>query len=190
MRNEPRIRYGKQSRGFRGLEEGPSFSGQDYLEDWGGEEPRSSYFNRNVPHVGDREGRRMDRPGQRRYGSDRAYREAEFSDAGFYDDTEFEADYRDRSRGLHFGKGPKGWKRSDEAIKENACQALSDDSRVDATEIEVTVKDGVVHLRGTVDERRTKRRAEACVEDLSGVLDVINELRIHRESGNLKVTKQ
>ncbi|MFP5384825.1 MAG: BON domain-containing protein [Bacteriovoracia bacterium] len=92
----------------------------------------------------------------------------------------------DRSqRGEHFGKGPKGWKRSDERIREEACEALYHDSRIDASDIDVEVKEGTVKLRGNVDSRDTKRAAERCVEDISGVEDVQNELRVRREEGNI-----
>lgn len=78
----------------------------------------------------------------------------------------------------HFGKGPKNWKRSDERIREEACEALYSSYDVDASNIEVNVKDGCIHLRGTVDSRRSKILAEQEVEDIAGVTDVQNELRI------------
>lgn len=77
-----------------------------------------------------------------------------------------------------FGKGPKGWRRSDERIRDEACEALSDSWDVDASQIEVEVKDGCVYLRGTVDSRNSKREAERAVEDLLGVTDVRNELNV------------
>ena len=80
-------------------------------------------------------------------------------------------------RGPHAGKGPKGYRRSDERIAEDVNQALADDPELDATEIEVSAKDGEVTLRGTVSDRQSKRRAEECVEHLPGVQDVRNELR-------------
>jgi translation elongation factor EF-1beta len=82
------------------------------------------------------------------------------------------------NRGGFFGKGPKGWKRSDERIKEEVSEALYRDYQIDASEIEVDVKDGVVTLSGTVDSRDTKRSAEECIENLTGVSDVHNRIRI------------
>lgn len=201
--DQGRIRAGRGSRMNRALDEDLSFESNDYMDEWDRETPRASYYDRDVRRsdyrtddygqgdyslAGDRVGRqRFDRPTQRRYGPSRAYRGSDFSDAGFYDDTSFDTDeQRFTSRGLHSGKGPKGWRRSDESIKEEACEALADDSYIDASEIEVHVKDGVIHLKGEVDERKVKRRAESCIENLSGVQDVINELRIHREMGNLR----
>jgi hypothetical protein len=78
----------------------------------------------------------------------------------------------------HRGKGPAGYTRSDERIRENVCEALADDDRVDASNIEVTVKNGEVILTGTVEDRQSKRMAEECIENLSGVKDVQNQLRV------------
>ncbi len=84
-------------------------------------------------------------------------------------------------RGVHYGKGPKGFRRSDERIKEDVCQALFDSYDVDASNIEVEVKDACVYLKGEVDDRMTKRMAEDTVENLKGVKDVQNMLTFKRE---------
>jgi len=81
-------------------------------------------------------------------------------------------------RGPHRGKGPQGFVRSDERVRELVCEALTDDEYVDASHIEVSVKNGEVMLAGTVDDRDAKRRAEDCVERVPGVRDVHNQLRI------------
>jgi hypothetical protein len=80
------------------------------------------------------------------------------------------------------GKGPRGFTRSDERIKEIVCERLTDDDRVDASNIDVIVRNGEVTLTGTVDERRSKRLAEDIVEDLPGVKDVQNQIRVQRTS--------
>lgn len=86
--------------------------------------------------------------------------------------------YQGYAGGGHRGKGPSGYQRSDERIREAVCEALTEDDRVDATGIEVTVKNGEVMLAGTVEDRRMKRQAEDCVENVSGVKDVQNHLRV------------
>jgi hypothetical protein len=80
----------------------------------------------------------------------------------------------------HAGKGPKNYKRSDERIHEDVSEALMHAHHVDASEIEVDVKDGIVVLSGSVQDRKTKRAAEECVESCSGVQDVKNNLSIAR----------
>ncbi len=92
--------------------------------------------------------------------------------------NDFRRGLETQRRGGFFGKGPKGWRRSDERIKEEVSEALYRDYQVDASDIEVDVKDGVVTLTGTVESRQSKRSAEECIENLSGVSDVHNRIRI------------
>lgn len=81
----------------------------------------------------------------------------------------------------HFGKGPKGFKRSDERIREDVSEALFNDHDVDASDIEVKVQNGEVTLSGTIESRIMKRQAEDCVEHISGVIDIRNELRVQSQ---------
>lgn len=83
----------------------------------------------------------------------------------------------------HRGRGPKGYKRSDDRISEEVHQRLTDDPWVDATHIDVEVKDCEVTLSGTVDDREERRRAERCVEDIWGVTHVQNNLRVQPRHG-------
>ncbi len=76
----------------------------------------------------------------------------------------------------HTGRGPKGYRRADERIYEDVCETLSLSSEIDASEIEVTVKQGRVHLTGEVENRQTKRMVEFEIENISGVIDVQNDL--------------
>jgi hypothetical protein len=77
----------------------------------------------------------------------------------------------------HAGRGPRGYRRSDQRILEDVCDALTDAGDVDASQIDVNVTEGIVTLSGQVDHRRTKRRAEDIAARISGVNDVQNELR-------------
>lgn len=87
----------------------------------------------------------------------------------------------DRGTGQFRGRGPKGYRRSDERVREDVCECLTDDPWVDASNISVNVQDCEVTLSGTVNSRDEKRRAEALVERVSGVKDVHNQLRTNRE---------
>jgi osmotically-inducible protein OsmY len=87
-----------------------------------------------------------------------------------------------RRRADHRGRGPKGYTRSDERIREDVNDRLMEDWGVDATDIEVTVVAGEVTLNGTVDGRESKRRAEDISADVMGVRDVQNNLRVRRPS--------
>lgn len=79
--------------------------------------------------------------------------------------------------GPHAGKGPKNYRRSDERILDDVCQALERHPAIDASEIEVSCRNGEITLAGSVDTRRTRRLAEEVIEDLPGVRDVHNQLR-------------
>jgi hypothetical protein len=92
--------------------------------------------------------------------------------------------------GPYTGRGPKGYKRSDQQIIEDACQRLERDGEIDASEIEVSAEDGVIRLRGTVPDRRAKRRAEECVESIYGARDVMNELRVEQQGGEQSQGRQ
>lgn len=76
------------------------------------------------------------------------------------------------------GRGPKGYSRPDQRITEDLCERLSDDDMIDATEISVSVKDGVASLTGTVHARWMKYRAEDLAEACGGVKEVDNQIRV------------
>jgi len=80
-------------------------------------------------------------------------------------------------RGGHSGKGPRGYVRSDERIREDVSDRLSWDDHVDASDITVTVSEGEVTLEGSVPDRMSKRRSEDIAEDVMGVKDVHNRLK-------------
>jgi hypothetical protein len=77
----------------------------------------------------------------------------------------------------HRGRGPKGYRRSDERIKEDVNDRLSE-GYIDASEIMVMVENGEVTLTGMVNSRSDKRRAEDIAEYVSGVQNVENRLRV------------
>lgn len=89
---------------------------------------------------------------------------------------------RERSErsGLHRGKGPRSYQRSDGRMLEDLNDRLYDDPYLNATGIETDVRDGEVILSGTVESRQAKRRAEDIAEMVSGVRNVENRLRITR----------
>lgn len=80
--------------------------------------------------------------------------------------------------GSYAGRGPKGYQRSDERIREDICEGLMADPEIDASTMTVEVKDGEVTLEGTVEDRATKRAAEDLADDVLGVKQVHNRLRV------------
>jgi osmotically-inducible protein OsmY len=87
---------------------------------------------------------------------------------------------RDRGSysGPHRGKGPSDYRRSQDRIREDICDRLTDDDMVDASHVRVQIEDDAVILSGTVNSREEKRRAEELVESISGVRNVENRLRV------------
>ena len=119
----------------------------------------------------DREGGRA----ERRDWWDRTSAEA----ASWFGDEDAERRRRtDERHALHRGRGPRGYTRSDDRIREDVSDRLTDDPYVDASGIEVSVSEGEVLLNGTVNSRADKRRAEDIAESVSGVKHVQNNLRV------------
>ncbi|MEI9917706.1 MAG: BON domain-containing protein [Bacteroidota bacterium] len=140
------------------------------------------------------DGRRRRNSGERRFASD-YYSNSNFSnnDSGREfgspndhrtwnrhgdNSYDFGEDNKERNPGNHRGKGPKGFTRSDDRIKEDINSRLTDDAYIDASDVEVTVANGEVTLSGSVPDRSSKRRAEDIVELVSGVSNVENRLRV------------
>lgn len=87
------------------------------------------------------------------------------------------------------GRGPKGYRRSDERIREEVSERIAR-SWVDAEDVEVRVANGDVTLSGTVVRREDKRELEDIAEDVYGVDDVKNELRVRREGRQAMGTEE
>lgn len=182
--------------------------GQRFQETWEGYSPEEAWRQRGAERVSpgshgrygwrgeDAEQSTLNfQPGERGYGSTygptfgATYRHPERghenyrgdygwpSTSGWSDENWY---YGSERSGEHYGKGPSGYTRSDERIREDVCDRLTDDPHVDASSIQVTVESGVVTLQGQVPERQMKHRAEDCAEHISGVKDVENRLRVSR----------
>ena len=88
--------------------------------------------------------------------------------------------------GPHAGRGPRGYARSDERIREEINERLTDDPDLDPTEILVTVAEREVTLEGEVEDRHSRRLAEDIAWDCSGVRDVHNRLRVNPRAGGFE----
>jgi osmotically-inducible protein OsmY len=101
--------------------------------------------------------------------------------ASWFGDEDAERRRRMDARGEHRGRGPRSYRRSDDRIREDVNDRLTDDPHIDASEIDVVVESGEVTLTGTVSERFAKRHAEDLAESVSGVQHVQNNLRVRRD---------
>jgi osmotically-inducible protein OsmY len=101
--------------------------------------------------------------------------------SSWFGDEEAERRREMDARGGHRGRGPKNYTRSDERIKEDVNERLTDYDYLDASDVEVEVNNSEVVLSGTVESRYEKRAAEDIVENVTGVRNVENRLRIRRD---------
>ncbi|MGH8178915.1 MAG: BON domain-containing protein [Steroidobacter sp.] len=88
-----------------------------------------------------------------------------------------ESGVTEHSRPSFRGRGPKGYVRSDERLREIICERLTDDPDIDASDIGIEVQGGEVTLTGTVTDRTTKWRAEDLAESCSNGALIHNRLR-------------
>jgi len=87
-----------------------------------------------------------------------------------------------RSSNQYFGVGPKNYKRSDERIQDEVCELLTYHSGIDASNIEVKVSGGEVTLSGEIPDRYMKRMAEDVIDEIPGVKNVNNQLRVEQSN--------
>jgi osmotically-inducible protein OsmY len=83
--------------------------------------------------------------------------------------------------GSHIGRGPRGYQRSDDRIRDEVCERLARHPRIDASDVEVVVGNGEVTFQGTqgtVDSRSAKRLLEDVAESVWGVREVHNQVRV------------
>ncbi|NVJ02981.1 BON domain-containing protein, partial [Myxococcus sp. AM009] len=80
------------------------------------------------------------------------------------------------------GRAPRGYRRSSERILSDLCDGLMR-SWVDAEDVDIRVRDGVVLLAGVVRSQDERHATEALARDVLGVKEVINDIHIDREDG-------
>ncbi|MGE0450971.1 MAG: BON domain-containing protein [Vicinamibacterales bacterium] len=191
-----------------GRDRGMMARGSDEVRSWFGDEDaqRRREMDEGRDRYEERSwGRTSDRPGPERHAGEHVWSGA--AESAFDSDYSFGApnwsgaprrESRDFSRverggysggyprqdrpryagGTFAGRGPRNYQRSDERIREDINECLTADPRIDASDMEVRVQSGEVTLTGTVDARKTRRLAEEVIENLPGVRDVRNELRV------------
>ncbi len=86
------------------------------------------------------------------------------------------------SGGIYTGRGPKGYVRSDERIRNDVTYGLAENVEIYDRNIDVEVRGGIVTLNGTAYSRREKRLAEDLALSVPGVSDVQNRIHIVRSA--------
>ncbi|HEU0173498.1 MAG TPA: BON domain-containing protein [Blastocatellia bacterium] len=165
-------------RGNRGRDYGEPYGAYDYDRYEYGDRAREPYYQRR-PEGESRE--TYYRGGYGRGAEERGFIERAGDEIkSWFGDEEAERRRRadEMRRGMYVGRGPRGYQRSDERIREDINDRLTDDAYVDASDIEVIVNNCMVTLMGRVSSREEKRRTEDIAESVSGVADVSNQLRV------------
>jgi len=101
-----------------------------------------------------------------------------YSITGMYENPLLE---KHSGRHKHRGKGPKAWIRSDESIHDDLSERLTQHPLIDASQMEVHVKDGIVTYTGEILDRRMKYLAEDVADSVPGVREIYNNLRVIRD---------
>lgn len=188
-------RYGRESgrgeRGYAGGERGWQRERWESADRWSGDDPRIEREPRGerFRHWRDRDhsARRRGYAGETGHDtswsgpSTSTYGQGQYASRGVpwygtdWDRREWQPE------GPFAGRGPKGYQRSDDRIREDVADRLTDAPDIDASEIDITVKNGEVTLSGTVRDRHQKRRSEDVSERITGVRDVHNNLHLRAQ---------
>lgn len=82
----------------------------------------------------------------------------------------------------YYGRGPRSYRRPDESICDEVCERLTRHGEIDASDVDVSVRNGEVILEGKVDDRYQRRIAEDVATSISGVRDVNNSIKVAASS--------
>ena len=153
------------------------------LETWRADRPfsdreqdyRGGRWNRESRNYGRED--RMPAQTQREYSNSRLRNDPKYY--GSWDPRELSTS---QQRGPYSGIGPKNYRRTDERIHEEVCDTLMYHSGIDATNIEVKVSEGEVTLCGEIPDRYMKRMVEDAIDEIPGVKNVNNQLRIEQSN--------
>lgn len=185
---EPEGHGGRDTSPERSREIGRSARSERYGQTWSGFAP-SPYDEGEVgawyggdTGMGDSGSSRYATPPGGGWQTDRSYGQGRWSGQG-----PRESQRGGSGVGRFSGHGPRGYQRSDERIREEVCELLTRHGDIDARDMEVEVRGSTVILRGTADSGRTRRLAEELVEEIPGVRDVQNELRVNRRDRDAMV---
>lgn len=70
---------------------------------------------------------------------------------------------------------------SDDAISDNVRQKLAIDPDVRGAALDVTVKDGVVTIKGRVHTEKGRKKATEITKKVKGVVNVDNQLKLYSD---------
>ena len=89
-------------------------------------------------------------------------------------------DRRKPGGGSNSGTSPRFNRRTDDKIREEILELLTNNADLDAAEVEVHVEGGEVTLSGTVESRDARWLTEDLVTSVAGVREVYNQIKVAR----------
>lgn len=185
---ERRARFGEHDRSY-----GSNYSPRSYDDDalymvgsYSSSSSPSGYGNRSQQ-------RQTQRDWGTRYGADNDYNH-ENQQRGEGEHESFGHQLREAGQRIARSvkrafRGPKGYKRSDDRIREDVSDRLGENPYLDCSEVEVSVSNGEVTLTGSVRSRQEKFLLEEIADDVSGVNEVHNQVRVKREQSNIAMAE-
>jgi hyperosmotically inducible protein len=87
---------------------------------------------------------------------------------------------RRKPGGSNSGTSPRFNRRSDDKIREEILELLTNNADLDAAEVEVHVEGGEVTLAGIVESRDARWLTEDLVTSVAGVREVYNQIKVAR----------
>jgi osmotically-inducible protein OsmY len=70
---------------------------------------------------------------------------------------------------------------SDDAISDNVRQRLASDADVRGAALDVSVKDGIVTIKGRVHTEKGRKKATELTKKVKGVVNVDNQLKLYSD---------
>jgi len=70
---------------------------------------------------------------------------------------------------------------SDDAISDNVRQRLASDADVRGAALDVSVKDGIVTIKGRVQTEKGRKKATELTKKVKGVVNVDNQLKLYSD---------
>ena len=178
--------YGQSSYGSSGAEGVYGYGSSRYDRYGMNQDPYGREYGNQGSYPGGAGNPAQRYAGQDYQGPSQAYQDQNYLGQGGYSQSHRGQEHGSYQGQSYRGRGPKNYTRSDERIREDLSEKLSNHHYIDASDVNVEVKNGVVTLSGTVEQRHLKHEIEDMAEHCSGVKDVENRLTVSQrnQSGN------
>lgn len=179
--------YGAQGYGGEGGSGAQGYGAQGAYGRYGSESDYGTPGGYGGDYIGRQGGQRQRTGGGAQYGGTVSYGEGVYGGYGQGDMGAAGRESRPWEQagigGRAMRRGPKGYQRSDERLREEICERLMNRWDIDSSDVSVAVHEGRVTVEGAVPERRMRHAIEDLVDDCHGVQDIENHIRVQRNYG-------